>query len=245
MERLAHVVHLILQGKGGVGKSFIASLLAQFYLLRLLRAVVCVDTDPVNATFSGYGAFSTRRVELLDNGVVDSGRFDDLMMSIVTEKSDFIIDNGASCFIPLTKYIFESQALDVIHGAGREIVFHTVISGGIALRDTLAGFDALAESMPKARIVVWLNEFFGPIVAEGKKFEEMKVFERHRERIAALLRLPKLNEQTFGRDLKAMMDRRLTFAQAKASDEFNLFSKQRIAIMERQHLDQLDVLALG
>ncbi|MFO0583236.1 MAG: conjugal transfer protein TraL [Anaeromyxobacter sp.] len=237
-------VHFILQGKGGVGKSFVAALLAQHYQANGRGAVVCVDTDPVNATFSGYEAFKTRRVELLDNGTVDSGRFDALMMSIVTEDADFIVDNGASCFIPLTKYLFESNALEVIAGQGREVVFHSVLTGGYGLRDTVAGFDWLAENMPvETRIVVWLNEFFGAIEAEGKTFEQMKVYQRHQERIAALLRLPKQNEQTFGRDLKAMLDQRLTFAEARGNAQFNLFSKQRIAMMERQLIDQLDLVA--
>lgn len=236
-------VNFILQGKGGVGKSFVASLLAQHFHMTL-DDVVCVDTDPVNATFSGYEAFRTRRVELLDNGVVDSGRFDGLMMSIVSEDAHFIVDNGASCFIPLTKYLFESNALEVICGTGREVVFHSVLTGGYGLRDTVAGFDWLAQNMPaQTQIVVWLNEFFGPIEIDGKGFEEMKVFQRHRDRISALLRLPKQNEQTFGRDLKLMLDQRLTFAEAKASPHFNLFAKQRISMMERQFLDQLKLVA--
>lgn len=237
-------VNFILQGKGGVGKSFVASLLAQHFRANGQEDVVCVDTDPVNATFSGYEAFRTRRVELLDNGVVDSGRFDGLMMSIVNEDAHFIVDNGASCFIPLTKYLFESNALAVICSTGRDVVFHSVLTGGYGLRDTLAGFDWLAEKMPaETQIVVWLNEFFGPIEIDGKGFEEMKVFERHQDRISALLRLPKQNEQTFGRDLKVMLDQRLTFAEAKASSHFNLFAKQRISMMERQFLDQLKLVA--
>ena len=237
-------VHFILQGKGGVGKSFVAALLAQHYRSEGHGGVVCVDTDPVNATFSGYEAFKTRRVELLDNGVIDSGRFDGLMMSIVSEDVDFIVDNGASCFIPLTKYLFESNALAVIGSTGREVVFHSVLTGGYGLRDTVAGFDWLADNMPvETQIVVWLNEFFGSIEVDGKGFEEMKVYQRHRDRIAALLRLPKQNEQTFGRDLKAMLDQRLTFAEARASDRFNIFSKQRIAMMERQFLEQLKLVA--
>jgi hypothetical protein len=241
---MARKVNFILQGKGGVGKSFVASLLAQHFRAGGREDVVCVDTDPVNATFAGYEAFEARRVELLDNGVVDSGRFDGLMVSIVNEDAHFVVDNGASCFIPLTKYLFESNALDVICATGREVVFHSVLTGGYGLRDTVAGFDWLAEKMPaEAKIVVWLNEFFGPIEADGKGFEQMKVYERHQDRISALLRLPKQNEQTFGRDLKTMLDQRLTFAQAKASPDFNLFAKQRISMMERQFLDQLKLVA--
>jgi adenylylsulfate kinase-like enzyme len=46
-------VHLSLQGKGGAGKSLIASFLAQYYEDRGINAV-CVDTDPMNHTFAQY-----------------------------------------------------------------------------------------------------------------------------------------------------------------------------------------------
>ena len=48
-------VHLILQGKGGVGKSFIAALLAQ-YLQEKGVAVRCFDADPVNSTLASFPA---------------------------------------------------------------------------------------------------------------------------------------------------------------------------------------------
>ena len=48
-------VHLSLQGKGGVGKSLIASILAQFFRHKG-EEIQCVDTDPVNQTFSQYSA---------------------------------------------------------------------------------------------------------------------------------------------------------------------------------------------
>ena len=43
-------VHLILQGKGGVGKSVVASWLAEF-LIRRGQRVRCIDGDPVNRSF--------------------------------------------------------------------------------------------------------------------------------------------------------------------------------------------------
>jgi hypothetical protein len=236
-------VHIWLQGKGGCGKSLGAWVSAESIARAAHGPLVCIDTDPVNATFSGYEAFKARRIELLDNGVIDSGRFDALCMSIVTEDADFVVDNGSSCFIPLTKYLFESDALSVITGMQREVVFHTVVTGGSALRDTVAGFDWLAEHMPaETQIVLWENEFFGPIQADGRGLREMRAFKKHEHRIAALLRMPKQYEQTFGRDLKAMLDRKMTFAEAKASPDFNIFAKQRITMMERQFLDQLSLV---
>jgi len=39
-------VHLVLQGKGGVGKSFVSSILAQYFRTKS-APVYCLDTDPV------------------------------------------------------------------------------------------------------------------------------------------------------------------------------------------------------
>ncbi|MCZ2328968.1 nucleotide-binding protein [Bartonella sp. F02] len=52
-------VHMILQGKGGVGKSMIAAILAQ-YKASKKHMPLCIDTDPVNATFEGYKALNVQ-----------------------------------------------------------------------------------------------------------------------------------------------------------------------------------------
>ena len=46
-------VHLVLQGKGGVGKSFVSAILGQYFRARK-GTLHCFDTDPVNATFAQY-----------------------------------------------------------------------------------------------------------------------------------------------------------------------------------------------
>jgi hypothetical protein len=244
MTNTPSTVHLVLQGKGGVGKSFVAALLGQYYLHHTSVPPICVDTDPVNATFAGYRAFGTRRLELLDRGIVNTGRFDALMLSILAEDATFIVDNGASCFLPFTQYLFEGGVLEVLRNAGRRVVVHTVLTGGNGLHDTLAGFAWLAKNMPTdIGIACWLNEFFGVIEAEGKTFEAMKVYREHKDRVSALLRLPRQNAHTFGEDLKLMLDNRLTFLEAKESPLFNVLAKQRLAMMERQLLSQLQLVA--
>ena len=58
-------VHLTLQGKGGVGKSYVASLIAQHRMDKGMP-LSCIDTDPVNSTFCQYGAFGAKQIKLLD-----------------------------------------------------------------------------------------------------------------------------------------------------------------------------------
>ncbi|NQU58501.1 MAG: conjugal transfer protein TraL, partial [Rhodospirillales bacterium] len=55
-------IHMILQGKGGVGKSFVASLLAQHYLSREITPV-CIATDPINQTFAAYKSFNAHQLK--------------------------------------------------------------------------------------------------------------------------------------------------------------------------------------
>ena len=55
---MAKKVHIILQGKGGVGKSFIAIMLAMYYQHNGI-AYHGFDTDPVNSTFAGFKGFAS------------------------------------------------------------------------------------------------------------------------------------------------------------------------------------------
>ena len=64
-------VHFVLQGKGGVGKTLIASLLAQFYLKKG-GPLVCLDTDPVNGSFSAIREIDASHIKLLDGDRIKS-----------------------------------------------------------------------------------------------------------------------------------------------------------------------------
>jgi len=78
-------IHLTLQGKGGVGKSLIASILAQ-YLGQGGKEVRCVDTDPVNRTFAQYGALRADRLNLRDeHNRIEQRAFDSLMDRFLNE----------------------------------------------------------------------------------------------------------------------------------------------------------------
>lgn len=239
LNTLARQVHFTLQGKGGVGKSFISSLLVQ-YLGGKGLPVTAVDTDPVNATLAGYKAFNTQRLELMENGSLIERNFDRLIEQVVEEDTNFVIDNGAASFIPLSYYIAENDAINLIGENGKQVIIHTVITGGQALRDTLGGFASLAEQMPgNAELVVWLNEFFGDIEAEGKTFEEMKVYQNNKDRVRGIVRIARQTGSTFGEDVKLMLDSKLTFDEIKQSPDFGLMSKSRLSKVKTAIFEQL------
>jgi hypothetical protein len=242
-EVFANSIHLSLQGKGGVGKSLVASILAQYFNARG-KAVRCVDTDPVNRTLFQYKALNVNRLELLREGSIDQRGFDSLMETLLTEDATFIVDNGASTFIPLWSYILENSAIDVLTRAGKRLYVHTVITGGQALLDTLHGFKSLAESTSERNIIVWVNEYFGRIERDGKSFEDMGAYRESENKVFGSVHLTKRNQDTFGRDLEEVVSRKLTLDEAIKDGPFSIMTKQRLKVMQRDWFEQIDSLAL-
>lgn len=235
-------VHFTLQGKGGVGKSFVSSLIAQ-YMMECGGRVICIDTDPVNATLSGYQAFGAQRLVLFDEGSmkINERHFDTLVETIMSSNgADIIVDNGASSFLPLSSYLVENDVIDILRENHKKVLIHSVITGGQALIDTLTGFEALASQVDKrAELVVWLNEYFGEVRAEGKGFEGMAVYQKHKQRVRGIVRIPRQNGDTFGKDIQLMLEAKKTFDEAVESAEFSLMAKQRLKMTKRLIFDQL------
>jgi hypothetical protein len=233
-------IHLTLQGKGGVGKSLVAAILAQ-YLKGKGKEVQCIDTDPVNRTFAQYLALGAHRLNLRDeHNRIEQRAFDSLIERFLTEDGTFVVDNGASSFLPLWHYLLENRALDYLRENGRRVFVHTVITGGQALLDTLNGFHELAQSTDEKNIVVWVNEFFGKVEADGKKFSEMAAYRDNAEKVCGAVLFAKRNQDTFGRDLEEMIAAKLTFQEAIAAAKLPIMAKQRLKVVQRDLFEQLD-----
>jgi hypothetical protein len=241
----SHNVHVVLQGKGGVGKSAAAAFLAEYLITADdSRRVTCIDTDPFNATFAAYQALNVHRVDIMLEDAIDPRRFDDMMDLIIAEPRDVVIDNGASTFVPLAHYFLVHQVTRLLAELGRSLVLHVLITGGPAIFDTLQGLDALLRHFPDpCRFCVWLNPFFGPIRDQGKTFEDFSVFTEHRARISALITLPALHPDTFGADLRALLRARRTLSEALAMPATGLVTRQRLNMIRRRIFAQLQAAA--
>lgn len=236
-------IHLTLQGKGGVGKSLVASILAQ-YFRHHGKEIHCVDSDPVNQTFSQYAELEAEHLALMRNGRIDSGGFDVLIDRVLREDGIFIVDNGASTFVPLWSYMLENNVLEILATGGRKLYVHTVVTGGQALGDTLKGFKSLAESTAERNIVVWLNEYFGVIERDGKTFTDMLAYQESESKVCGMIRIVKRNQDTFGRDVEEVIARKKSFEDAIRNGTASVMSKQRLKMVQRDLFEQLDELSL-
>jgi len=235
-------IHLILQGKGGVGKSMIAALIAQYQLTKGKRPL-CLDTDPVNASFQAYKGLPVTRLNILQDEEIDPRSFDQLVELISQAKGDVVIDNGASSFVPLSAYVLSNHVPTLLRDMGHQLIVHTVVTGGQALLDTLTGMTQLIRQFPAdVPFVVWLNPYWGPIELEGKSFEQMKAYREHKDRISAIIPLPELKKETFGRDLSDMLQAHLTFDEAIALPSLTIMARQRLSIIKKQLFEQFSAV---
>jgi DNA polymerase III delta prime subunit len=234
------MIHFILQGKGGVGKSLVASLLAQYLQGRGLQ-VHCFDTDPINATLAGYEALDAVALDIMNGDDIDPRRFDQLMDAIIELPSDahVVVDNGASSFVPLGSYLLENQALEVLEDHSHSVMLHTVVTGGQAILDTLSGLKSLVSHFPATPIVVWLNRYFGDIAIDGKRFEEFKIYSECASSFHAIISLPHRKQTTFGRDLEELFARRQTFTEAQGS-ALPIMVRQRLTSFWRDTMTEID-----
>lgn len=237
-------IHIVLQGKGGVGKSMIAATIAQ-YKIGKKQEPLCIDTDPVNATFEGYKSLNVRRLNIMEGDEINTRNFDALVEIIAPSENDVIIDNGASSFVPLSHYLISNQVPALLKEMGHEMVVHTVITGGQALLDTVSGFAQLASQFPtECLFVVWLNPYWGVIEHEGKGFEQLKAYTANKARVSAIIQIPPLKEETYGRDFADMLQTRLTFDEALSMDSLTIMTRQRLKIVKTQLFGQLDTAAV-
>lgn len=239
------MINFVLQGKGGVGKSLVASLLAQHYLDHNVDTL-CLDTDPVNRTFAAYKALNVIPVDILDDGNVDVREFDGLVEKLLNVPKDaaVVIDNGASTFLPMCAYLKENDIISFLSDQGHNIKLHTVVTGGPAMLDTLNGLKTLLVNFPDVPVVIWLNEYFGKLEMNGVTVENSKLLQDAANTVHAFIRLNELRKETFGFDFGRMLESRLTFAEARASTDINIMARQRLVMIQRDITQQIDMACL-
>lgn len=235
--------HFVLQGKGGVGKSFIAFLLAQ-YVKDQGKLAGCFDIDQENATFGQYAALSVKKVKVMDDSrIIDQRQFDALLSEIIEREAegDFVVDSGANTFSPLLAYLLENNILELLEASDIQAVVHTVVGGGDLFEDTRNALDSIVKALPPSvKLVIWENEHFGPLSGpDGKSFEPKW---KDGPTLSGRVLLQRRNPQTFGVDVRNLLKMRKTFDEALAASEIPILERQRVKIIRDDVYRQLETV---
>ena len=236
---MKNTIHFVLQGKGGVGKSLIASQISD-YIKTKTEALAAYDTDQENTTFQSYKSLNVKPVPLMTpSRTINSKKFDSLILGLLENEEPAVIDNGANTFSPLMAYIVENDIFTTLAESGKKVFIHTIVAGGDNLNDTVNGFSSLAQST-EVPLVLWLNEYFGSTNTNNGPFLETKLFKNYAEKVIGTVTICARNPQTFGVDIQNMNKLRMTVSEAIASDKFHILEKQRLKMFGRDIFNQLD-----
>lgn len=203
----------------------------------------CVDTDQENQTLQQYKGLPVKHVNIMgENRTFDTRKFDAMIESMLdAENIEFVIDNGANTFAPLSNYLKEGAVIDMLRDAGHEVNIHTIIGGGDNFLDTLAGFADLAQQFDTP-IVVWKNKHFGKTEDKGVELEETKAFKAARSKVTGVITLPALNPSTYGADIQKLCKDRMTLSEAMDSPAFGRMAQSRVKRVFDEVFAQLDEL---
>jgi hypothetical protein len=238
-------VHMMLQAKGGVGKSTCVALLAQYLKDHVSRPAHCLDTDPSNRTFTAWRSLGVKHIDIAVAGDLEKSRFDLVVEEIAGSDRDVVIDNGASGFIPITSYMAANDLGLVLEGMEREMILHTVVVGGEAHRDTMDGLRFVAGTFRASPVVAWLNPMNGPIDRPAFEKELEKAGLSERVTVIALPDFGGPQATTFGRDFDAVLQAKQTFKDGKAARKSEIMVSHRLGAMGTKIFGLLDEALAG
>jgi hypothetical protein len=217
-------VHITSQGKGGVFKSGSAALLGQ-YLQEKGHEVKAFDTDPTNATLSNFKGLNVSHVNVTDGNAVDIRKFNEIANRIVTEEGPFVIDTGATIFLPFWDYVAQTELIQFFAAQDRRVIIHCPVMGGQELSETVKGFAAICRMMRAESIVVWLNSYHGPVEGNGKPFEEFAVVQENADKLLGIVRLGDAVGSLRGRALQSLSESNRTFKEAMGESAIGLIER--------------------
>lgn len=196
-------LHMVMNGKGGIGKSIVAFHIAQF-LKSLDPGSICIDTDPLTPTLANYKALSPIHIQIASETDVILTRFDEMIELIISSDNNVVIDTGASTFLPIAKYLVKNSIFDVLRDEyGKEVFLHVVLNAQTQndYLATTASLELISDNFAgDCKIVVWLNEFGGDL----QPFLVSDYYERNKDRFFAIIKLKNPDEMLLA-DLKSML----------------------------------------
>src|SRR5437660_885809 len=84
------------------------------------------------------------------------------------------------------------------------------------------GKSAVAAASTERNVVIWLNEYFGQVVRDGRRLTEMQVYTDNQDKVLASIGIRERSPDTYGETVGAMRLKKLTFEEAISSPEFKL-----------------------
>ncbi len=230
-------IHLVGGEKGGVGKSVVSRVLAQYFIDKQ-HPLRIYDTDMSHgAMMRHYEAFSTP-LDLSDLEAMDPV----IEQAAENPEQTLLIDMAAQTTRPLYRWIDDADVLDLAEELGIEITFWHVMDDG---KDSLKLLKELLGAYPTRR----LNAVVVKNLGRGKDFSPLMTPEiqaKLSEREVPVLALPELHGNAMRKidRIDASFWAAMNNKNPEIGPCLKLMERQRVKSWLRRFYDQLDELGM-
>lgn len=240
-------VHIVLQGKGGCGKSLLGTIIAQYFQFKKNRNIKVFDLDQVNTTLSQYKNLHVEHIRITEKdniNEINQRLLDEFVQKVIESTADtIIVDTGSNTFLNLLDYLIQNQIFDLFYSLQISPVIHTIIVGSGDYNDTLHGAKTIIENL-SVPVVVWVNEYFGEVIERLQSSELNSDQYTHANTIAAFMLLPKLNTKLQGKDMEIFITNRLTIPEIETCTDLSLVAKIRVKKIFTDYFNDLDKIEI-
>lgn len=235
-------VNMVMQPKGGAGKSVVSFLLAN-YLKDRVNKFQFVDTDPNNPTFSNYKALDVKTINIIKKvgreRFIDQSKFDEFIEGFIENYGAGLVDTGSGDFIYINSYMMSNDIPEVLAECEKQLIIHVPINYGSSQAETMAGLFGILENYPDTPIVIWGNEFYE---AARTSIDLKAISKQTGGKAIGLIDIEKRNADTHEADFKKMLTQGMIFDEVKASSEFSFLKTKRLLTIQSDIYNQLDQL---
>ena len=178
--------NFIIESVGGNGKGLISSIL---------------ETHLQKKHHDNLGADIHKLDLFIAQGQIEVVTLNNAIASSALSYGDIVVDVGASNLDNTLQLIAQGEVQELLQGSSIKTFIHVLITGGEYQHETLNGLLQICKSIPpNAKIIIWLNEQFGQIKADGKTFEELKLYINNRDKIGGIIRIGKQTDANSDED---------------------------------------------
>lgn len=234
-------LHIACTGKGGAGKSTVASILAQILWQITGQRPLVLDLDVSNPSICRVEALGATFVNVTDDEMnILPAKFDQVIETILdSDAQHIVLDVGAPTYLSFMQYMVKEDGLAVLKAAGVRVLMHMPLLGGPAVGFTSNAIETTLRA--GEHVIVWENPKDGMPMIDGIRFAD-SIVAKHYAAQLGIVHMPLLNAALEEKDFQKMAGGFLTFAQATADKSFTVMARHRLAKLWDAYVAQADTM---
>lgn len=237
-----NTMHIMMQSKGGVGKSVFSAILSQ-YLNKNTEYLEIMSTGPVHHTLANYKTLNVKKIKTLrKDHAVDQSKFDIIFNRFFESLSDdsatVVLDTSSNDHLPFNDYAVNLKLQEVFSEEDKRLVIHCPIVYGQSQQETIDGLLKITQDYPGVPIVIWENEFFGK---SRNSFIDQSIFNKESNVVGAV-KVEGVYYDMATQTFSKMLNKFMTFDEVASCAHFDATEKETLAGIKNNIWAQLDII---